>query len=49
MGVFAGTSEEAGALAGFAEIVVMVTGAEFTNTGSVDGIGLPSFVCSFNT
>lgn len=49
MGGFCGTAEEAGAVAGFAEIVVMGTGAVFTKTGSVEGIGLPSFVCSFTT
>ena len=29
--------------------VVVYTGAEFTSTGSVEGIGLPSLVWSFTT
>lgn len=32
-----------------AAVDVVTTGAEFTNTGSVEGIGLPSLVCSFTT
>lgn len=48
-GSFCGIAEETGAVAGFAAIVVMGTEAEFTKTGSVEGIGLPSFVCSFTT
>lgn len=46
---FCDPAAEVGALAGFSEIVVIKTGAEFTKTGSLDGIGLPSFVCSFTT
>lgn len=34
---------------GFPAVTVVVTGAEFTNTGSVEGMGLPSFVCNFTT
>lgn len=29
---------------GFPAVEVVITGAEFTNTGSVEGIGLPSLV-----
>lgn len=35
--------------AGFPAVTVVVTGAEFTNTGSVEGMGLPSLVCNFTT
>lgn len=37
----AGVDVETG---GFPAVVVVITGAEFTNTGSVEGIGLPSLV-----
>lgn len=37
----AGAEVEAG---GFPAVEVVITGAEFTNTGSVEGIGLPSLV-----
>ncbi len=30
--------------AGFPAVEAVITGAEFTNTGSVEGIGLPSLV-----
>lgn len=30
-------------------VAIMVTGAELTRTGSVDGMGLPSLVCNFTT
>lgn len=43
---FCSTTEEARAVAGFPKTVVMRTGAEFTKMGSVEGIGLPGFVCS---
>lgn len=35
--------------AGFPAVEVVTTGVEFTNTGSVEGIGLPSLVWSFTT
>lgn len=38
--------EDAG---GFPAVEVVITGEELTNTGSVEGIGLPSLVCSFTT
>jgi len=34
---------------GFPAVDVVTTGAEFTNTGSVEGIGLPNLVWSFTT
>lgn len=37
----AGVEVEAG---GFPAVEVVITGEEFTNTGSVEGIGLPSLV-----
>lgn len=37
----AGAEDDTGA---FPAVEVVITGAEFTNTGSVEGIGLPSLV-----
>lgn len=36
-------------MGGFPGVEVVITGAEFTNTGSVEGIGFPSLVWSFTT
>lgn len=41
--------EEEETTEGFPAVVVVTTGVEFTNTGSVEGIGFPSLVWSFTT